>query len=402
MLHVGIHTCNVIIIAVPFSSALAPLEPAANSINNHPPDDFRPSRNSPTSLLHHLSQQKFPHPPLYSLKIEQKFFDSRDPFATQSIRFAHSREVLFAPNSLSNATSRCQTKHLRKETKVCHLKLKTNLIYSLVLRISKKYLSHHATRSAPFLTSSPSPPARPFSTPQPRSLTFHIPKKPAHPIIVSWGWGGAHPTGEVADKKTEGEASVTSKKGNVIKKKGTADDPAVAITREGNDVVKKVSELDVEEKNSAANGTPTKGSTSATPAKAGSKRTHAEATAKDDTEDADKGDDDNADDDDEDKPEKEAKRARGRPKGTGTPAKAKAATGGKRGRPAGKKEKPAPKAKPAPKVKETKAADDGVKKARGRPKKDEGAPAKPKAEKKVKERKAPNGTGVGSRTRSKN
>ena len=235
-------------------------------------------------------------------------------------------------------------------------------------------------------------------------MTPHIPNKPTNSNIVSWTFGGAHPTGEVAEKKTEGEASVTSKKGNVIKKKGTADDPAVAITREGNDVVKKASELEVEEKNSAANGTPAKGSTSATPAKAGSKRTHAEASAKDDTEDAEKGEGDNAEDDDEEeKPEKEAKRARGRPKGTGTPAKAKAATGGKRGRPAGKKEKPAPKAKPAPKVKEAKVADDGMKKGRGRPKKEEGAaPAKPKVEKKVKERKAPNGTGVGSRTRSKN
>ena len=87
------------------------------------------------------------------------------------------------------------------------------------------------------------------------------------------------------------------------------------------------------------------------------------------------------------------KRARGRPKGTGTPAKPKAPTGGKKGRPPGKKAKPAPKEK---------SGEDGVKKGRGRPKKEEGAPAKPKVEKKVKEKKAPNGTGIGSRTRSKN
>ncbi|ORY35429.1 hypothetical protein BCR39DRAFT_509616 [Naematelia encephala] len=59
---------------------------------------------------------------------------------------------------------------------------------------------------------------------------------------VSWNWGSGQPSGKVADIKA-GEASVTSNKGNVIKKKGTEDDPAVVIERSGNDVVKRAHEL---------------------------------------------------------------------------------------------------------------------------------------------------------------
>ena len=48
--------------------------------------------------------------------------------------------------------------------------------------------------------------------------------------------------------KEDGPVEVKSKKGNVIKKKGEPGNPAVAISRSGNDVVKKASELDIEKK----------------------------------------------------------------------------------------------------------------------------------------------------------
>jgi hypothetical protein len=53
----------------------------------------------------------------------------------------------------------------------------------------------------------------------------------------------------------DGEVSVTSKKGNEIKKQGDENDPAVAIERSGNDVVKKASELTVEGKGEAGGST---------------------------------------------------------------------------------------------------------------------------------------------------
>jgi hypothetical protein len=69
---------------------------------------------------------------------------------------------------------------------------------------------------------------------------------------VSWKWGASgRPSGEVAEVATEGELSVTSNKGNVIKKNADPEDPAVHIARSGNDVVKRAHEVDVEEK---ANG----------------------------------------------------------------------------------------------------------------------------------------------------
>ena len=50
---------------------------------------------------------------------------------------------------------------------------------------------------------------------------------------VSWKWGSSHPEGKVADIVTEGKAEVTSKKGNVISKNASEDDPAVVIERDG-------------------------------------------------------------------------------------------------------------------------------------------------------------------------
>ncbi|KAK1927017.1 hypothetical protein DB88DRAFT_507122 [Papiliotrema laurentii] len=61
---------------------------------------------------------------------------------------------------------------------------------------------------------------------------------------VSWKWGSSHPEGTVADIVTEGKGEVTSKKGNVISKNASEDDPAVVIERDGNDAVKRAHELD--------------------------------------------------------------------------------------------------------------------------------------------------------------
>ncbi|KAK4542183.1 hypothetical protein LTR36_007030 [Oleoguttula mirabilis] len=64
---------------------------------------------------------------------------------------------------------------------------------------------------------------------------------------VSWKWSGSRPGGTVDEVVEEGQASVTSKRGNEIHKNAEPDNPAVKISRSGNDVVKKASELDVEE-----------------------------------------------------------------------------------------------------------------------------------------------------------
>lgn len=72
---------------------------------------------------------------------------------------------------------------------------------------------------------------------------------------VSWDWNGNQPSGTVGEVKA-GEVSVTSHRGNEIKKTGDENDPAVHIERSGNDVVKKASELHIEEKasgNAASN-----------------------------------------------------------------------------------------------------------------------------------------------------
>ncbi|KAL9612042.1 MAG: hypothetical protein Q9167_003334 [Letrouitia subvulpina] len=65
---------------------------------------------------------------------------------------------------------------------------------------------------------------------------------------VSWAYGGSHPSGEVAEKKDEGEVAIQSKRGNTITKAAEPDNPAVHVTRPGNDVVKNQDELQVEEK----------------------------------------------------------------------------------------------------------------------------------------------------------
>jgi len=61
---------------------------------------------------------------------------------------------------------------------------------------------------------------------------------------VSWKWGGGHPSGKVAEIVEDGTAEVTSNKGNTVTRNAREGDPAVKITRSGNDVVKLAHELD--------------------------------------------------------------------------------------------------------------------------------------------------------------
>ncbi|EPQ52967.1 hypothetical protein GLOTRDRAFT_131251 [Gloeophyllum trabeum ATCC 11539] len=80
---------------------------------------------------------------------------------------------------------------------------------------------------------------------------------------VSWKWGSGNPSGRIAEIVTEGHAEVTSNKvhfllfppvyavltsmkrykGNTVKRNAKEGDPAVKITRKGNDVVKLAHEL---------------------------------------------------------------------------------------------------------------------------------------------------------------
>lgn len=193
-------------------------------------------------------------------------------------------------------------------------------------------------------------------------------------FTVSWQHGSSNPSGEVAEKVTEGEASVQSKRGNTIKRKAEPENPAVHLLRPGNDVVKNQNELTVEEKNGDEDDEPGEapGEASEEAPKTGDKRA--------------------ADDEAEEEPSKKAKVGRGRPKKVGGTTDAGVA----------KKKNATEKKSTAASAKTTSGEADPNKKGRGRPKKEEGSGTlKPKAPKKEKKpRAAPNGTGVGSRTRS--
>lgn len=218
---------------------------------------------------------------------------------------------------------------------------------------------------------------------------------------VSWQYGGGQPSGVVAEKKTEGEVAVTSKRGNTIKRKAEPDNPAVHVARSGNDVVKKMSEVEVEDK---AHDEPNE------------QETTANGEEEKNTGDKRPAEDEPA----EEEPAKKAKVGRGRPKKVAGAAPKKAPAPKKKPVPAEKKaaagdaataepaaDKPTadkPVAdKPATDKPATDKAADPAKKGRGRPRKEEGATTtpKPKAPKKEKKPRAvANGTGVGSRTRS--
>ncbi|KAJ4489678.1 hypothetical protein C8J55DRAFT_421999 [Lentinula edodes] len=61
---------------------------------------------------------------------------------------------------------------------------------------------------------------------------------------VSWKWGGGNPSGVIEEIVADGKVEVTSNKGNTTTRIGRGeDDPAVKISRKGNDVVKLAHEL---------------------------------------------------------------------------------------------------------------------------------------------------------------
>merc|ERR1711939_562057 len=64
---------------------------------------------------------------------------------------------------------------------------------------------------------------------------------------VSWQWSGGRPGGVASEVKEQGEMTMETKRGNEVKKSAEPDNPAVKVDREGHDVVKKASELEVEE-----------------------------------------------------------------------------------------------------------------------------------------------------------
>ena len=252
---------------------------------------------------------------------------------------------------------------------------------------------------------------------------------------ASWSWNGSHPSGEVAEKKTDGDLAIKSSRGNTIKAPGSPSDPAVHLARPGNDVVKKQSDLDLESKGdgqpsdkavdkaekskadedpelhlnggtTSGTGTGTGATTAKEEPKTGDKRKATEEPA---------GANNDADEDGEEggtaaAEQPEAKKARGRPKGNGTPSKKKKAAA------APKKQKKEGGAKVQKPVKEKKApagaatgtagaGGDAEKKGRGRPKKDGSAgnaskaPARPKKDLKTKAQ--PVKGSMGTRTRSR-
>ena len=260
-------------------------------------------------------------------------------------------------------------------------------------------------------------------------------------FVVSWQYGGGQPSGEVAEKKTEGEVAITSKRGNTIKRNADPDNPALHVSRSGNDVVKRMSEVEVADK---ADDEPDE------------QETTANGDEKMNTGDKRPAEDEPADEE----PPKKAKVGRGRPKKVaGAPPAKKAAATKKKSASNEKKAAPSEAAEPSkaeaakseatkseatkseaakPEAAKPEAAKpeatnsakpedgspakgettnpakseatnsakgeaDSTKKGRGRPRKEEGTTATPKTKATNKEKKPSalaNGTGVGSRTRS--
>jgi Hypervirulence associated proteins TUDOR domain len=200
---------------------------------------------------------------------------------------------------------------------------------------------------------------------------------------VSWNWGSGQPSGKVAETKTEGEVAIKSKRGNTIKKNASPSNPAVHVSRSGNDVVKRASELTVDEKASGS-GSAAKKSKSPAPKENGDKKREHE----DEEADADEGAEAKADEEKEEKAEKEVKK----------PAAKK-----QKKEPAASKKKKAVAEKAAPAEKEKKQANGGdeAKKGRGRPKGTAGTVAGSAGGKKKKAPKPRATEGIGSRTRSR-
>ncbi|KAI9663404.1 MAG: hypothetical protein M1829_006096 [Trizodia sp. TS-e1964] len=66
---------------------------------------------------------------------------------------------------------------------------------------------------------------------------------------VSWKWGSGVANGTVAEVKEHGSVSIQSNQGNTIRRNASPGNPAVHIARSGNDVVKRVSELNTDNTN---------------------------------------------------------------------------------------------------------------------------------------------------------
>jgi hypothetical protein len=82
----------------------------------------------------------------------------------------------------------------------------------------------------------------------PRSSTFRsFCNKLLTKLSVSWNWNSNQPSGTAGEVKAD-EVTVTNHRGNEISKTGDESNPAVHIERSGNDVVKKASELKIDEK----------------------------------------------------------------------------------------------------------------------------------------------------------
>lgn len=64
---------------------------------------------------------------------------------------------------------------------------------------------------------------------------------------MSWNWNSNQPSGTVGEVKAD-EVTVINHRGNQISKTGDESNPAVRIEQSGNDVVKKASELKIDEK----------------------------------------------------------------------------------------------------------------------------------------------------------
>lgn len=205
-------------------------------------------------------------------------------------------------------------------------------------------------------------------------------------LIVSWNWSGGQPSGTVAETKTEGEIAIKSKRGNTIKKNASPSNPAVHVSRSGNDVVKRASELQVDEK---ASGSVAPNAKSPTPASkengnGDKKREHDEVDGADEDIEEEKAEDEKA----------EAKKEPPAKKQKKEPAKKKEKV---------EKEKPTPAEKKEEKKKEEKTQANGedIKKGRGRPKGTTGAASSSAATKKKKDSKPRATEGIGSRTRSR-
>lgn len=136
---------------------------------------------------------------------------------------------------------------------------------------------------------------------------------------VSYQWGGGKPGGTVTDKATDGAVTMETKNGNEVKKKGDSDNPALYISRDsGHDVVKKSSEVEIDEKGSGNKGGDEKEDAG-----------DAEEGRKEENDDAKAGDKRSADDSEEKAKKGGAKKQKtaAEPKENGEPAK-------KKGRPA--------------------------------------------------------------------